>query len=385
MPQPGPRTLISPRSALSLQYFLYFGVMGVMLPYFTLYLFRLGLNGEQIGVVSGIRSLLAVAMPLCWGALADRTGKRRGIFIAANVLATAAFALFFRAGTYLGIAAVMAVWSVFYTPIISFLEASSMEALGPDRSRYGKVRVWGSLSFIACVLLVGELLDSRPVSVILVLIFAGSALQALLSPLVPAQKRRNRALPSFRENGSYLLAGKIPVFLVCAFLMLASHGAYYGFLSIHMEKLGFTGGLIGLAWAVASISEISVMLSSARIFKRFTPEKVLLFSLVVAVLRWTAQAFAVTLGQIIAVQILHAATYGAFHVASILFIEHNFPKEGRTLGQAANNAATYGLGLAAGVLFAGVLFDSFGAGASFLACGGLAGIAALVFYLIIYR
>ncbi|MEW5734979.1 MAG: MFS transporter [Thermodesulfobacteriota bacterium] len=387
MPKPLPsRSVLSFRTALSLQYFLYFGVMGVMLPYFTLYLYRLGLSGEQIGVVAGIRSLLAVAMPLCWGALADRSGNRRSIFIGLNIAATACFSLFFHTESYGGLIAVMALWGIFYTPIISFMEAFSMEVLGKDRRRYGSVRVWGSLSFITCVLSVGALLNTRPVSVILVLIFIGSAAQAALSPLVPAQVAGgSRERPSFRENGAYLLRGRIPVFLLCAFLMLASHGAYYGFFSIRMENLGFGGRTIGLCWAVASIAEISVMLLSGRIFSRFSPEKILQMSLLVAVVRWTAQAFASTLTEIILVQILHAATYGAFHVASILFIEQNFPEKGRTLGQAANNAATYGLGLAAGVFLSGVLFDSYGAAASFLFCGALAGTAALVFYLIVRR
>ncbi|MCK7511327.1 MAG: MFS transporter [Desulfobacterales bacterium] len=57
--------------------------------------------------------------------------------------------------------------------------------------------------------------------------------------------------------------------------MLVSHGAYYGFFSIHLATLGYTGTFIGGAWALASAAEIVAMLYSEAIFKRFALERVL--------------------------------------------------------------------------------------------------------------
>ncbi|MCP3951407.1 MAG: MFS transporter, partial [Desulfobacterales bacterium] len=54
------------------QYFLYFGVMGVFLPFFNLYCYHLDFSGFQIGVLSGIRSVALVLFPLFWGLVADR-------------------------------------------------------------------------------------------------------------------------------------------------------------------------------------------------------------------------------------------------------------------------------------------------------------------------
>jgi len=45
------------------QYFLYFGVMGMVLPYFNLYCYHLGFDGFQIGVLSSIRSFGMVYFP----------------------------------------------------------------------------------------------------------------------------------------------------------------------------------------------------------------------------------------------------------------------------------------------------------------------------------
>ena len=59
-----------------------------------------------------------------------------------------------------------------------------------------------------------------------------------------------------------LLDRHVFVFLFCAFLMLVSHGAYYGFFSIHLETLGYSKTFIGVSWALASAAEILVMINS---------------------------------------------------------------------------------------------------------------------------
>ena len=55
---------------ISSQYFIYFGVLGIFLPYFNLYCYHLGFSGFQIGVLSALRSLVMVLFPLTeleWG------------------------------------------------------------------------------------------------------------------------------------------------------------------------------------------------------------------------------------------------------------------------------------------------------------------------------
>ena len=59
-------------------------------------------------------------------------------------------------------------------------------------------------------------------------------------------------------------------------------------------------------------------------------------------------------------QILHAFTYGAFHIACILYMDELSSKETKTFGQVANNAVSYGLGMMAGFMFNGYFFETFG-------------------------
>jgi len=71
--------------ALSRQYFLYFAVLGVFLPYFNLYCYHIGMNGLQIGTISAVRSVVMVAFTLLWAALADRLMIRKGVFVFCNI------------------------------------------------------------------------------------------------------------------------------------------------------------------------------------------------------------------------------------------------------------------------------------------------------------
>jgi PPP family 3-phenylpropionic acid transporter len=154
--------------------------------------------------------------------------------------------------------------------------------------------------------------------------------------------------------------------------MLASHGTYYGFFSIHLENLGFSGSFIGITWALASIAEIFVMINSERIVKRFSYVNVLIFSFIAAVIRWLILYFAASAPLILFSQILHAMTYGAFHVASILYMDQLTPEDAKTLGQAVNNAVTYGFGIMAGFLLNGYYFDILGAPVLFVISAGMA-------------
>jgi PPP family 3-phenylpropionic acid transporter len=352
----------SPKNSFKLvigsQYFLYFGVMGVFLPYFNLYCYHLKFSGFQIGVLSGIRSIALVLFPLVWAGLADRFNIRRPIYIFCSFISTAIWAFYLYTTDFWAMLLITVFYGIFYSPIISFLEAFTMDVLGTEKKSYGKMRGWGTIAFIMTVLLLGKVIDIYSIEIIIILIFFGSLAQALISIKIPDIQIKKQT--SFSSNAKVLLKRPVIVFLFCAFLMLVSHGTYYGFYSIHLENLGYGKTFIGVSWALASIAEIIVMIKSDIIFKRFSTDNVLFFSFMVAVLRWLGLFFTTSPVIILFLQILHAVTYGTFHVSSILYIDSLTPDEGKTLGQAVNNAVTYGLGLMVGFFINGFLFETLG-------------------------
>jgi PPP family 3-phenylpropionic acid transporter len=339
-------------------------VLGIFLPYFNLYCYHLGFSGLQIGLLSALRSMTLVLFPLIWGALADRFHLRKPIYILCNFVSTSTWVFFLFTVDFWPMLLITAFYGMFYAPIISFLEAVTMDVLGAEKKSYGRIRAWGSISFIVMVLVIGKIIDLYSVDVILVLVLAGSLMLAAISPRIPAIETLKKDL--LKQGASSLFQKRTIVFLFCAFLMLVSHGAYYGFFSIHLENLGYRGTFIGIAWALASTAEILVMVKSNRIFNRFSLENVLLFSFLVAAVRWMILFFAESAALILLSQLLHAVTYGTFHMASILYIDRLTPDNAKTLGQAVNNSLTYGFGLMVGFFINGYVYETTGSFTLFL-------------------
>lgn len=362
---------------ISGQYFLYFGVLGISLPYFNLYCYHIGLSGSQIGILSAVKSLLIIFFPIIWGVLADRHRIRRKIYIGCSMMSAIIWAGYLLTEDFGWMFLITLVFGIFHAPIISFLEAFSMDVLGKEKKSYGKVRAWGSISFITVVIVLGKLLDYFPVSVILWLILAGSGIQSLLSFRLP----RLIIAPSSPVVSQWkvFLNRRAVLFLLCAFLMLVSHGTYYGFFSIHLETMGFEKSFIGICWGLASTAEIVVMVASGKLFRRFSLEGVLGVSFLVAVFRWFFLHLFQSWWVILLTQIMHAATYGAFHMASILYMDRLTPSDTKTLGQAVNNAVTYGLGLMVGFLVNGFFFERTGSSGLFLMSAATALLAGILF------
>lgn len=347
------------RFIIGSQYFLYFGIMGIFLPYFNLYCFHLDFTGFQIGLLSALRTVAIVLFPLFWGALADHFQIRKPIYILCNFVSAGIWTCYLYTTDFWLMLIITVCYGIFYAPIISFLEAFTMDVLGKEKKSYGRLRAWGSIAFIVIVIVLGRIIDLFSIEIIIAVILAGSLLQALISVRIPDVVISSKK-ESFTPKAKVLLKRRVTVFLFCAFLMLVSHGTYYGFFSIHLDSLGYGKTFIGITWALASIAEIFVMIKSDKIFKRFSLENVLVFSFMMATLRWLMLFFVKSPVLILISQVFHAITYGAFHIASILYIDLLTPDKAKTLGQAANNAVTYGLGMTVGFLFNGYLYETVG-------------------------
>ncbi len=364
------------KRTLSGLYFFYFAVLGIYLPYFNLYCYHLGFSGFQIGLISALRTLATALFPLIWGAVADRFNMRRPIFIFCHFTSTAIWAFYLLTTDFWFMLAITGFYGIFYAPLISFLESFSMDLLEQEKNRYGRLRAWGSISFIIMVTGVGRAIDIFSADIIIALILAASLLQSFIALKLPPAERPLQV--SFSAGAKALLSRRVAIFLVAAFLMLFSHGTYYGFFSIHLENIGYNSTFIGFAWALAVLAEIGIMVYSVPIFRRFSHERILIAAFAVTGIRWLVLAGAESAAVILFTQLFHAFSYGAFHVASILYIDKLTPPEAKTLGQAVNNAVTYGLGIMTGFLVNGYFFEIIGAQALFAISGVLAAVGCVL-------
>jgi PPP family 3-phenylpropionic acid transporter len=164
-----------------------------------------------------------------------------------------------------------------------------------------------------------------------------------------------------------LRSPEILAFFFACFMMQASHGAYYAFYSIYLEVNGYSKTLIGGLWALGVIFEVLVFLIMHHLLHRFGVRRVLIASLILAVIRWLLiGGFPDQLWILVLAQTLHAATFGTFHASSIHLVHHYFTGHFQGRGQALYSSLSYGGGGALGTLLSGYLWSDAGPGVTFV-------------------
>lgn len=351
---------------LSLLYGALFTVIGLQLPYWPVWLEGRGLGPEAIGLLVGAAFWGKVVTNPSIAHHVDRHGRRKGVMIALSIIATLCFALFLAVDGLWGmlVLSVLA-WSLF-AGLMPLSETLTMALTTQGRMDYGRVRLWGSLTFIGTAVLGGWVLERSPTTeVVLWMILAGMGLiiaSVLAVPDLPAVRRDGPRLPFralFRDH-AYVL------FLGTASLTQVSHTVYYAFATLHWRDAGLSGGMIGGLWALGVVAEVVLFAFSGRVVARFGAERLLMAGAVAGVLRWTVLAFSTDPWLLAPAQVLHAATFGCTHLGAMHFIARHVDNGLTARAQATYSSVAMGLAPGVGMLVAGRLYAAFD-GLAFLA------------------
>ncbi|TAK84553.1 MAG: MFS transporter [Betaproteobacteria bacterium] len=360
---------------LSAFYFAQFAHAGIFVAYFPLYLAWRGLGAVEIAWVLALPQLVRIAAPAAWGWLADRTGAQRGVVVFCCAAAVGGFALLPFTTSLAAIAWLVALTSLLSAGALPLVEAITLGSLAGQHGRYGPIRVWGSVGFIATVLAGGAWLDLQPVRTLpfgLVTFAAGALAVALFLPRSASHAQRHAHAPLRRTRPVVAILG-------AGFCMAAAHGALYVFLTLHLERQGYSGTLIGALWTLGVIAEIVVFLFLPALFRRFSLSGILAASCVCAAIRFLALGWlAGVLVVVVFAQLLHAASFGSFHAASVAVVHRVFPEGAQARGQTLFSGLTYGAGGAAGALAAGWAWQAAGPGFAF-SLSALIGLVGLYF------
>jgi PPP family 3-phenylpropionic acid transporter len=357
---------------LSAFYFFYFAGLGGFMPYMGLYLQNhLRFTAADIGELLAFLMIARVIAPNFWGYVADRSGQRlRVVRIGAFMLMLFALAIF-RADSFWSLACVLLGYSFFQSAIQAQFEAVTIAHLGARRELYSRIRMWGSIGFILAVALLGMLFDVVSVAWLPLCLLACAVANWSASLAVPAIATAQAA----HDGESFLDILKKPavaVFLLVHFLMQFSHAPYYSFFSIYLEEHGYTRTAIGWLWSLAVLAEVVAFAFMHRWLPRVGEKAVLLLCLALGALRWAVTGLAVDLPAVIwTVQLLHAATFAAFHAAAISFIFHHFGEGHQGQGQGLYSML-WGVGVALGSWLTGMIWAQHAAWSFYgaaLACG----------------
>jgi len=334
-------------------YFFYFAFVGAMSPFWGLYLESLAFSAFQIGVLMSLLQVMRIFAPNIWGWMADRSGKRVMIVQIAALGSLLCYLGVFFGTSFAWLFAVMATMSFFWSASLPLVEATTLSHLGEHSHRYGRIRLWGSVGFIVAVLGLGYWFDVRPIGDLpwAVLGFmVGIALLARRIPEAVIEVHAADHLPVWH----IVRRPEVMALIVACFLMAAAHGPYYTFYSIYLVDHGYTKSAVGWLWALGVICEIAVFMWLPRLLPGVSMARILLATFAIAVLRFLLIGWAVDYpGWVIFAQVLHAATFGAFHAAAVALIHRYFRGRHQARGQGIYNSMAFGAGGTLGGLYAG--------------------------------
>ncbi len=340
--------------------------MGALLPYFTLYLKEKGFNIDEIGVLTAILMVTKVLAPNLWTLLAEKLNNQIIVLRLGAVLSGLVFSTVFFLEGFWQFAILLFGFSFFRNGILPQIEVITLGHLGTDSSRYGQIRLWGSVGFIVAVMGLGWLFDSLSVATLpnyLAVIMLAIIVMSFLIPCVESVPSRANAM-RLRE---VLLRKEVVAFLLVCSLIQLSHGPYYTFYTLLLEQQGYSKSLAGSLWALGVVAEVVLFIYAHKLFHWVSEYWVLSLSVMFTIVRWLLIGyFPDKLPILIFAQLLHAASYGSFHAASMRIVHDYFPGRLETHGQALYASASFGVGGALGALYAGYCWEYYGPSFSYL-------------------
>ena len=140
-----------PALALGAFYFAYFAYAGGFTPYLSLYLTAVGMSAAQIGLLIGVMQASRMVGPVLWGWLADRRGQRMHLVRLTAAAGALGFPAIAWADGFAGLFLALAAMSFLTSAAMPLAEATTFGHVRGDTGRYARIRLWGSIGFIASV------------------------------------------------------------------------------------------------------------------------------------------------------------------------------------------------------------------------------------------
>ncbi len=339
-----------------------FMAMGVHLPFWPLWLEAWGLSAREIGLFialgMGVRVIAGVAIP----ALADRLDRRRHTVAACLAVSMALFVAHLWIGDKAVLLAVTLALGAAMAAVGPIAEALGVAAARAHGFPYAQSRGLGSVGFLAANLVVGGLMLRFGNDLALWWIVACLGAAMLLVMRHPGAGRvKGQVPPRLGEIGRLLVDPVFALFVAAVAFIQAGHAVFFALGSVHWAGLGLSEPVIGALWAVAVGAEIvfMVMFGSWTV-QRLGPVRTLMLAGAAGLLRWGAMMLDPTGWVLWPLQALHAATFGAGHLAAMAFIAEAIPARYGAAAQGAMQSMAVGLVLALGMALAAALYPLLG-------------------------
>lgn len=342
-------------------------IIGTNIPYLPVWLDWAGLTASEIAVITATPLLVRVVVTPIIAFAADRAGDHRKFLIGLSWTGLVGLLALAQARGFWPILFWMLLFSLAWTTIMPLTETVAMSGVKAGGLDYGRMRLWGSLSFIAASFIGGWVIENLGAASAIWLVVIGAALTAaaahgLTRPIGLGQSRAATGPPrlSPADAASLLRSRPFQIFLVAGGLTSATHAVFYTFGTLHWRDVGLSTGWSGTLWAISIVAEVALFAYSAAVVRRIGPVELIALGAGAAIIRWLAMGFDPPLALLVPLQLLHALTFGATHIGAVHFISRAVPETQTGTAQALYASMTGGIAMGGTMLAAGPLYAAYG-------------------------
>ena len=371
---------------LTLFWFVYMGSVGIVLPYYSLYLKEnAGLSGTELGWVLATLPLVSIVVQPFWGHVADRTGARSRIVALLSIGSALGYVALAAAKGFWAILFGTAAVAFFGTAVLPITVSVSLAILrdsGPHA--FGFVRVWGTAGYFVLIVSFPWILESYQAArgylpaesgvsepglgIMFIVTAVLAAVAALVGLLLP--REGVVAMRAARGDWRLLLGSNAYIrFLIFSFAAyLLSQGPMWLF-PIFVRSRGGDIDTIRNMWVYMLIVEIPLVLASGSGLRRFGARGLLGIGVLVGGLRWLLCALIHDLQLLSFVQTLHGITVVGLLMGGPLYLEVVAPEKLRSTAQALLSMVGVGIAGIVSNLGSGWLLENAGINVLYAATG----------------
>ncbi len=390
------------RTRFSVMMFLQYAIWGAWLP--ILYPFLLGHRGfglDQVGAILAGGAAGAIIGPFIAGQIADRYFATERFLAVSHLIGAVLVWFLAGVGSFWPFLGISVIYGIVYAPTLALTNSICFHHL-PDRdSDFGKVRVWGTIGWIAAGIVVGQWLllkytpvdvdaaiqaaeqnagraDAFKLSAVLGIIMGFYCFSLPHTPPARAAREANATLEAIKEAKRqplitlFLLA--VPVSMIHQFYFvhaaqflstLQTGAATDRFVGAVNRVLGVGGG--GLM-TIGQMTEIAVLALIPLFAKRVGRKWLLAVGLVAYALRMVVFAYltpihgATGIPEVVLAILgisMHGFCFGCFIFVSFMIVDEQTTPDVRASAQNLFNLVIVGIGIIVGSWFATSIVGSF--------------------------
>ena len=337
-----------------------------------------GMDNSQIGLLMSVPPIISLLVQPAWGLAGDRARYKRSVLAVSFALTGIVCFMYECTNGVWPLMIVMCLHNCASQACSPISQTICMEYTADKKGGFGPIRMIGSITYQAMVLIIGFLLSGTMPQLfrIMGIIYVFCAAYALLSPPIEGHQHEEEK----KVSPLILLKDKrIILLLAMIFCGRAASVFYVSFFNKYTQELFHSNSLMSILHYASLFLEIPFFLFSDKIMRKMKITTWALIGYAATSLRFIGISVTSSVPVLICLQLLAVVSMGCSEYFPMLYMNEIAPDELKGSMQSLNVVVTFGLPQIFGSMLGGVLADAIGLQSAFGVYGAFLVVMLFVF------